>query len=366
MTILSRLIYKEIFFPLIFSFIVLSAILLLGRLLPLTGLLLRSGIGFSQVLHFILVLVPTFLLFVLPLSGLLGTSLAMVRLNKDNELIAIFAAGISPKKIFTPVLVVGVCIWILTFITGAFLLPKAKTVAHKFIYQISTKTLTRGIPPLTFVSPIKGLTLFVNVSKAHGRRLKGVFLQDARNPKAISEIFARKGEILTSKDGSCIILSLKDGTLHQIDFSQDSSNIIKFDSYILKLYVTLPSKGKSRGEMGLKELIQDAQNPNTSPKQKKRLLIEFNKRLALPIGALILAMLGAPLGIKFGRTGISGGVALSLSAFIIYYILLVLSENLAEVGMLSPWISLWIPNILFAALTWWLWKKIYENGPLLD
>jgi len=207
--------------------------------------------------------------------------------------------------------------------------------------------------------------MYLNVSKSHGRKLKGVFLQDARNPKTVSEIFAKKGEILTSKDGSCIILSLKDGTLHQVDISKDRSNIIKFGLYILKLYVNVPSRGKSRGEMGLKELIENARNPQTSPRQKRKLLIEFNKRLALPIGAFILALLGAPLGIKFGRTGIAGGVALALSAFIIYYIMLVFSENLAEVGIISPWISLWIPNVLFSIITWWLWKTIYENGPLL-
>ncbi len=358
MKILSKLIYREILVPLIFSFIVLCAILLLGRLLPLTGLLLRSGTEPSQIIHFILVLIPTFLLFVLPLSALLGTCLAMVRLNKDNELIAIFAAGISPKKLFIPVLWIGILIWFLTFITGAFLLPKAKTYAHKFIYQISSKTLTRGIPPLTFVSPIKGLTLFVNQSKKHGKTLKGIFLQDARNTKAINEIFARKGKILISKDGSCIILTLQDGTLHQINLSKDRSNIIKFGLYVMKLDIAIPSRGKSRGEMGLKELMQNARNSHTSPKQKRRLLIEFNKRLALPVGALILAILGACLGIQFGRTGVAGGVALALSAFILYYVLLVLSENLAEVAIVSPWISLWFPNIFFGILTWLLWKQV--------
>jgi len=164
MTILSKLIYREIVLPLIFSFIILSLILLLGRILPLTGLLLRAGVGPSQIFHFVLILIPTFLLFVLPLSALLGSSLAMVRLNRDNELIAIFAAGISPKKLLLPIINLGLLIWILTFITGAVLLPKAKHFAHKFLYQISSKTLTRGIPPLTFVSPIKGMTLFVNVS----------------------------------------------------------------------------------------------------------------------------------------------------------------------------------------------------------
>ncbi len=358
MKILAKLIYREIFIPLLFSFFVLCAILLLGRLLPLTGILLRSDISPDQLIQFVLLLIPTFLLFVLPISALLGTCLAMVRLNKDNELIAIFAVGISPKKVFMPVLWVGILIWILTFITGAFILPRAKSFAHRFIYQISSKTLIRGIPPLTFVSPIKGLTLFVNESKAHGKKLKGIFLQDARNPKAVSEIFARKGRILISKNDSYIILTLKDGTLHRINLLKDVSNIIKFKLYILKLYISIPYRGKSRGEMGLKELIQNSQDPKITPKQRRRLLIEFNKRLALPIGALILALLGASLGIKFGRTGIAGGVALALSAFIVYYVLLVLSENLAEVAIVSPWISLWIPNILFGLLTWWLWKQV--------
>ncbi len=362
MSIFSRLLYREILIPLLFSFIAISLVLLLGRILPLTGLFIRSGVTPVELLKFIIILIPTFLLFVLPLATLLGVCLAIIRMNRDNEIIAIFACGINPKRLLFPIIVVGVFAWFFTFLTAAFLLPKAKTFAHKFIYQMTTQRLIKGIPALTFYSPIKGLTIFVNKSRSHGTRLYGVFLRDARTPDNTCNIFAERGRLLNLKDGTGIILDLFDGTVHRASIVKDQSSIIKFGSYILKLKISKPVQGRSRGEMGLSELLYRSKLPDQTPKQRRRLLIEFNKRLALPLGAFILGLLGAPLGIRFGRSGIAGGVALGISAFVIYYLILVMGQNLSEVGVLPAWIGLWIPDFVFAVITWFSWYKIFDKG----
>jgi len=94
-------------------------------------------------------------------------------------------------------------------------------------------------------------------------------------------------------------------------------------------------------------------------------LTEFHERLAVPIGVLILGIMAAPLGILFGKTGPSGGIALGLAAFLAYYLSVAFAASLADTGNISPVIALWTPNFISAGITVGLIILLYRRGPLV-
>ena len=76
--------------------------------------------------------------------------------------------------------------------------------------------------------------------------------------------------------------------------------------------------------------------------------MELHYRFALPVAAIVLALVGIPLGISTRKGGKSLGVMLSLLLFFVYYILMAFGRSFAKQGRVSPIIGLWLANVLFA------------------
>ena len=78
--------------------------------------------------------------------------------------------------------------------------------------------------------------------------------------------------------------------------------------------------------------------------------VEINKKFAIPIASIVFIIIGAPLGIAIRRGNLAISMAISLMFFIIYYILIVGGEQLADRNMFNPILSMWIPNVIILLL----------------
>ncbi|NIA08787.1 MAG: LPS export ABC transporter permease LptF [Nitrospiraceae bacterium] len=364
MSLLSKMILKEITPPFLFSFFALSIFLLLASMLHLTGSLVKTGIRPIELLKFIILLLPTFWSLVLPMATLLGVLLGFLSLSRDSEIIALFACGTGPKRLIVPVIVVSVISWLLSLFISVYVIPRAKTAYRDLFRELVEHRLARGIPEKIFFSPLPGLTVYVNKSLDQGHRLEGIYIRDARRHKVANQILAKKGKLLAQPGGGEVVLKLRQGVLSHVSDNYRESDTIDFDSYSLFLSLTANNREPSRGELAMKELLKVASDPNTPPRVKYHYLTEFHKRLAIPLGALILGIMAAPLGIFFGRAGLSGGIALGLAAFMAYYLSILFGENMADTGMISPGIALWIPDFIFSGIAAGLIWLLNKRGPL--
>ena len=81
-------------------------------------------------------------------------------------------------------------------------------------------------------------------------------------------------------------------------------------------------------------------------KNNNKYLVEIHKKFTLPVACILFTLIGAPLGILVRKGGITIAFALSIAFFLIYYILLIWGEQLADRALLDPAIGSWIPNIV--------------------
>jgi len=89
--------------------------------------------------------------------------------------------------------------------------------------------------------------------------------------------------------------------------------------------------------------------------------VEVHKKFALPISIIIFLLIGAPLGIQLKRGGIGMSMAFSLMFFILYYILIVGGEKLADKNQLDPILAMWLPNIIILIFGYALIFKLKKN-----
>ena len=81
-------------------------------------------------------------------------------------------------------------------------------------------------------------------------------------------------------------------------------------------------------------------------KNNNKFRVEIHKKFTLAVACILFTLVGAPLGILVKRGGITIASALSITFFLIYYILLIWGEQLADRNLLNPGIGSWLPNII--------------------
>ncbi|MBN1928291.1 MAG: LptF/LptG family permease [Chlorobiaceae bacterium] len=80
----------------------------------------------------------------------------------------------------------------------------------------------------------------------------------------------------------------------------------------------------------------------------RQYMIEYNKKYSLAFACLVFAVVGAPLGIMARRGGFGAGAALSLAFFVLYWVLMIGGEKIAEQGLLIPAVCVWLPNVILS------------------
>ena len=81
-------------------------------------------------------------------------------------------------------------------------------------------------------------------------------------------------------------------------------------------------------------------------KNNNKFLVEIHKKFTLAVACILFTLVGAPLGILVRKGGITIASALSIAFFLIYYILLIWGEQLADRALLDPAIGSWMPNVI--------------------
>ena len=90
-------------------------------------------------------------------------------------------------------------------------------------------------------------------------------------------------------------------------------------------------------------------NIERSANKINRNTVEMHKKFAIPIASIIFLLIGAPLGIKMQRGNMAVSMSISLMFFILYYILIVGGEQLADKNLSNPILSMWLPNLIVLA-----------------
>ncbi|MBC8213614.1 MAG: LptF/LptG family permease [Candidatus Marinimicrobia bacterium] len=127
-------------------------------------------------------------------------------------------------------------------------------------------------------------------------------------------------------------LSLMKSSLINVEEQQDNKKKI---AYIKRRFKNL-----------IRGITSDFKLIGTYEKSINKYSVELHKKFSIPFASIIFILIGAPLGIMARKGGFAISMALSLGFFIIYWGFLISGEELADRGLLSPIISMWMPNII--------------------
>ncbi|MBU2053700.1 MAG: LPS export ABC transporter permease LptF [Proteobacteria bacterium] len=352
--LLNRYILKEIAIPFCMILFVLTFVLLMGKVLQLMDLMINKGVAFSDIARLIFFLLPTFLVFTLPISLLMAILIGLGRLSSDNEITVLKMSGVSLYRLSLPVAVAALTIFILTAATSLFLAPYGNHSFRNLLFDMAKRKASIGIREKVFIDAFRGMLLYADRISVQGDFLEGVLISDNRISREPSTIIARRAYLFSDPGTLAIILRLETGSTHTVDAGLKNYRKMDFSVYDVRLDFAAslkedrPAGAKSGKEMTVAELIRGLKNRGISEPTMRELAIELNSKLAIPLACLVFALIGVPVGIRAHRSVRSRGLAIGLALVLVYYLLRVGGEALVETGRLSPIIGAWTPNAVFA------------------
>ena len=350
--VVNRYILREISIPFFLVLFILTFVLLMGRILQLMDLMINKGINFTDIAKLILYLMPSFLMITIPVSLLISILMGLGRLSRDNEIIVLKSSGLSLYQLMPPIALASLCAFIITAITGFFLIPYGNFATKNLLFDIARQKASIGIKERIFNDDFAGLVLYAEEIPPHGDYMKGLFIRDNRMLKEPATIIAQKGYLISNPESMQITLRLENGSIHTTNADLTNYRKIDFSSYDINLDLSESIGGKNKElvkdsrEMSLPELIRKSRIPGLKKTVLKEFIIEIHKKFTMPFSCIIFGIIGIPLGISRQRSGKSRGFVIGIIVIMIYYVLQIGGEALGETGMLSPATGAWMSNLI--------------------
>lgn len=358
---INLLIAKEFTIPFLFSSGFFTIFLTIAQIIGISDTLMEISMGFKDFIAVCIVTLPSSWLFAIPMSTLLTVFLGIMRLSRDNEMLALLSMGISPRKPLAPVFIFSVLMTFFSFFVSFYLYPGSVREVREIIKTLSDNILSKGLPEKIFVSPVPDLTFFITDSSDEGKTFKGVFVRDNRDQRAAINIYASEGSLKNDKKTGISVLNLINGLIIRSEWEKDKADIIKFKKYSMKITKRDRPIKESRGEMSLGKLWESGHDANFKQSKKNLFICEFHKRIAIPVGTLLLGIIAMPIAFIFGRTTVTGGVGIGTIIFLLYYIGMVFVSNLADSGKVNIMLAIWSPNFILLLLSWILFWGLEKN-----
>ena len=351
-SITNRYILKEMFVPFSINMFVFAFLFLMTQMIEIANWIVNYNLSIWAVLSIILFTMPTFLIFIIPMSVMMDILLTFLRLSSDNEIVAIKSCGMSIYGLLPPVLLLAVFGFLLTIFMTLYGAPRSRTSLEEMSLKVAATNLDVGLKERTFNDTFKGVMLYVNKIDIKNRKLIDVFIEDKRQPDIVSTVVAPAGQLFGEPEKFIYHLILSNGTIHQTNPKERSANSIQFNTYTLSLDFKKQAAGaakrkKKRDEMSgaeLRQRIKDLAGKDAEAYYKAKLTL--HQRYSIPVACLALGLLAFPLGIQSKTTKRSFGLILCLFFFFMYYLLLTAGYSFGKSGALPPVIGVWLPNFV--------------------
>ncbi|MCD4733425.1 LptF/LptG family permease [bacterium] len=117
-------------------------------------------------------------------------------------------------------------------------------------------------------------------------------------------------------------------------------------------------------EIAAREERYLATRQRTLESESNRYTLEIAKKFSISFACIAFLLVGSPLGVMIRRSGKGIGFVTSIGFFLFYWIGLVGGEALGDSGAVSPWLAMWLPNLIFLGLAIiFIYRAVNDVGP---
>ena len=358
-TILDKYVLRQVIEIFILGVVVFSSIIFASE--AFTELIKKIsdyGIPPRIALMIILLNLPAVVVQSIPMSMLLATVMGLNKLCLASEITVMRACGIGIHRISKPIFIFAILMVIVGFLVNEFVVPltgsQSKTLA---VWAVGQKNIPDGKKNYTLKETRDKYLIkrFFYVENCAKKSLDNISVIDFTDKDKTQIIQASKGE--TAKEGWVF----KNASIYTIDDDGELMNT----SWVAKTSIDFGIDAKeelskvSAYEYNARQLskyIKTHQFKNEREKNSYKIMLY--EKFAMPVTTFVMALIGIPLAITPPRVRYNRGFLLSICIIFLFYIIRAfVIPILGESGIIHPFIAVWIPNIILAAIGFIMYKN---------
>jgi lipopolysaccharide export system permease protein len=278
---------------------------------------------------------------ILPVGLLLGIVLGLGRMYHDSEMSAAQACGVGARPILVPVL--GFTALLAALL--ALLALQVSPAASARMLEQQREALRAGqfapIAPGKFSTFGGGSTVVYAQGADADGTLRKVFVQRTRG-KQLEIALAQRATHAYSEGGDLQVITLYDGERYEGIAGERKFRIVRFAENSIP--VRLPPV--SGGATAVRGLPTSALGASADLEHRA----ELHWRIALPVMAVIMALIAVPLARLAPRQGRYARVGYAVLIFFVYINLMIAGKTWIEKDAMPEWLGLWWVHLVVAAL----------------
>lgn len=403
MKVLEKYILKENFKPFVVSLFVATFVMLLDKIIDLLNLIIEKKLDFVTIVSIFGLSLPFILALTVPMAVLLASIMSFGRLSTDHELVAFKSCGINIYTLLKPTLIAAMILSLGMVYFNNAILPETNHMLKNMMIKANTRKPATAIVPGSF-NTMKNFTIYAK--ERIGEKLYGLMIYDKKNKKYPQTITAEWGEILFSNNGNTLKAILHNGQSHDRDPKfPEKYTVTDFETFTINIpdlgYKYYDEESDYRGDRelsakamlsiveekkieksgiekqikNLKSQISTTNSDTLRTKVREReirgirnklnikndklinlndsinkYLVEVHKKYAIAFACFVFVLIGAPVGMMTKTSGVGMAFSVSSIVFLIYYGTLTFGEELADRGIVDPFLAMWISNIILGVL----------------
>ncbi|MGD0787641.1 MAG: LptF/LptG family permease [Terracidiphilus sp.] len=353
--------FLNMFILVLLGFVLLMLIFTVFELL---GDILRHNTPWSTVGEYLINLTPSMLYQIAPLAVLIAVLVTFGVLNRNSEIIAMKATGISLYRLVIPIVVISAMLAASLFLFDEFYLPQANQ------RQEALRSIIKGRPPQTFLNPEHNWIFGQPRPGEPARIFYYQFFDRDRNEFANLSIFefdpstfALSRRIFAARvfwDPAAASWRFQNGW--QRDF--DGTNITEYREFLKTSFSEIhedpgyfEKEEKQSQEMNFGQLDRYIGDLTQSGFDTMKLRVQLWHKLAYPFIAVVMAVLAIPFALSMGRRGSLEGVAGAIAVALAYFVVDGLFAALGNVNYLPAALAAGSSDILFGLVGGYLLLK---------
>lgn len=322
----------------------------------------KAGLNARQAINqYYLGFVPYIWSLLFPLFVFIAVIFFTSKMAARSEIIAILASGTSYNRFLRAYFIGGLLLASLLWVGSRYWIPKANAIRSNFQsryvdrYDPTKNKISGNCSSCFYLRTDSNTFIGIRDFDTSSKTARGFFMEKVKENKLIYNLRAETmrwdtavkkwqltnvverfidsmGERFTKHNQLTLTLNLKPNELRKDLYMKDKLTTPELIAFI--------RQEELRGTEGL----------NT-------LKVERYRRTATPAAVLLLTMIGAVIASRRSR----GGSGMHLALGITIAALFILSDRFSTVfatkGNFAPLLAAWLPNVVFAGVAWWLYRK---------
>lgn len=352
MTLIKYMLKK--FFGIFFgSIIFFILILCLTDLLMNLWSYVSNGVSIGMVGKILLLYIPKTVWYSVPIAMLFATAYMLSDLYAKNELLAVFASGVSLLKFTAPLLIIGLAMSFGLFLFEDNVVVQTYAKKNELQTQALNRTQSLNNEQIVVMSDRGKVVYKAQYYDDSFQRLYDLIVIFRNDEKKFESLIKADGASWV--DGGWVLdgadmFVFEDDVFVRKDIDED---------YVLRMEEppeTFQNNTMNVEEVSTKEARQYIEHLEKSGLPSAEAKSQYYKKFAFPFIVFIVVFLAVGLSGKTRKNVMIVSLALCILAVVIFYITQMITMLMAKFQVVSPIMGAWFPVVLFILLSFVLLK----------